>query len=90
MKAEQIILRSSYTERLVFLTKPSHATRRKLSAEGFSWNGVLWYRTRATTSTLNPDQLETILAPDTSEVTDTTPEPADPDINVLEAALATA
>jgi hypothetical protein len=91
MKAEQIILRSSYTERLVFLAKPNLATRRRLSAEGFKWNGVLWYRTRATTSTLKPEQLDAILIPDTSEVTDATPESAEPDINdVLEAAMATA
>jgi hypothetical protein len=74
MKAEQIILRSSYTERLVFLVKPDHATRRRLSAEGFKWNGVLWYRTRATTSTLKPKQLDAILTPDTSEV------PAEPEL----------
>jgi hypothetical protein len=74
MKNEQIIIRTSFTERLVFLTKPDVATRRKLSAEGFKWNGALWYRTRGTASTLRPKQLDAILTPDLSEVTESTPE----------------
>jgi hypothetical protein len=62
-KPAPTFLRTSYTERLVFPSKPDAATRRALRMAGFRWNQIFWYRTQSTTAPIKAADLSTLLTP---------------------------
>jgi hypothetical protein len=63
MQNVQIIHRTSFTEKLVFTTKPDHPTRLALRTAGFRWNGIAWWRNTNQTSVIKPKQLADLLTP---------------------------
>lgn len=67
--------RSSFTERLVFMSKPDRVTRLALRSAGFRWNtgGGYWWRNHSAMEAIKPADLAAILTPvndDSGEVTE--------------------
>lgn len=61
--------RTSFTERLVFMSKPDRVTRLALRSAGFRWNvgGGYWWRHNAAMEPLKPSELADILTPAPAE-----------------------
>lgn len=66
-KPAPTFLRTSFTEKLTFPTKPDAATRAALRAAGFRWNGVQWFRNQNQTAPIKPSELAALLAPASDE-----------------------
>jgi hypothetical protein len=62
-KTAPVFLRTSFTEKLVFTTKPDRATRIALATAGFRWNGVAWWRNQNQTTQIKPREFVDLLAP---------------------------
>jgi hypothetical protein len=72
-KTQPTFLRTSFTEKLTFPSKPDAATRRALREAGFRWNGTQWFRNQNQTAPIKPRELSDLLAPipaDAGEVTE--------------------
>jgi hypothetical protein len=77
--AAPTFLRTSFTEKLTFPTKPDAQTRRALREAGFRWSGFYWFRNQSQTAPIKARELSNLLAPDDVDSND-----------VIEAGLATA
>lgn len=59
----QIVHRTSHTEKLAFTAKPDAATRKALTAAGWRYNGLHWWRNVNHTVIRRPKDLSALLAP---------------------------
>jgi hypothetical protein len=59
----QIVHRTSRTEKLAFTSRPDAATRKALTAAGWRYNGLHWWRNVNETSIRKAKDLPALLAP---------------------------
>ncbi len=59
----QIVHRTSHTEKLAFTAKPDAATRKALTAAGWRYNGLHWWRNVNHTAIRKAKDLPAFLTP---------------------------